>query len=223
MNVQRNWKRRKIKKQNSPKRPTPKAETVEPDPATGLRAEISKNDKYESYAQEIDPYGIVLGGRNCSNSRNSDLNTIVKEWLTRWELESETEEKGLLRTTWKLEGSKGRRRQIVFDSRVGYLPILCRVILSDDKGKKFDSEVRTTWEKYKDDQWRQTKCVVTTHSGSRLVEETFDLVWSEPEDLELFLSERDLGEIVKDGYSNWYKLFSDFVGTQQVSAVKKAN
>jgi|GEM_PF-2675170 len=203
-----------------PKGETLKAVTVENDPATGMLAEITKKDPYWALAKEIDPYGLILGGRHCSKGRNSDLNQCVKEWLTRWELEAETEEKGLLRTTWKLEGSKGRRREIVFDSQAEYLPTLCRVILSDEKGKKFDSEVRTKWERNKNGQWRHTQCVVTTHSGAMMVEETFDFVWTEIEDLDLFLSERDFGSIVKDDYSNWYKLFSDFVGNQQLSALK---
>ena len=200
----------------SPKRPPVKAETIERDPITGLRAEISDKQSFGLFAKEIDPYGLVLGGRDCTRGRNSNLDSIVKEWLTRFEFESEIEAKGLLRSTWKLVGSKSRRRQVVFDARCGYLPTICHVSLSDDKGKNFDSEVKTTWEKYKDNQWRQSKCVVTNHSGERVIEQTFYFAWVDPEDLELYLAEKNLNEIVKDSYSDWYKLFSNFIGKQQL-------
>ena len=191
------------------KRPIPKAKTVEPDIETGLRANLSTKDSFASFGIEIDPYGLVLAGRHCTRERNSNLDSNMREWLTRWKFESEKETNGVLLTTWLLEGTKSRRRQVAFDSKFGYLPTYCRVVLSSDKGN-FDSEVRTIWAKDKNDRWRQSQCVVSTHSGSELVEETFDFVWSEPEELKSFLSEGDFSTMINDEYSDWSKLFSEF-------------
>jgi len=196
-------------------RPMDKSDTVEPDPETGMRPSITRNDPFGALASEIDPYGIVLGGHNCTQVRNSNVDTVLREWMTRWDFESELETKGVLRSIWKQVGSTKLRRQVDFDSRVGYLPTLCHVILRDKDGSNFDSVVRTTWEKYKTDKWRQSQIVVSTHSGKGLVEETFDFAWAEPEELETFLSEKDWSKIVKDGYSNWYKNFESFMGSRK--------
>jgi hypothetical protein len=196
-------------------RPMDKSKIVEPDPETGLRPSITRDDPFGALASEIDPCGIVLGGRHCTQVRNSNLDSVLREWMTKWDCESEMESMGVLRSIWKRNGSTRLRRLVDFDSRVGYLPTVCHVILPDKEGTNFDSVVRTTWEKYKDGKWRQSRVVVSTHSGTGLVEETIDFVWAEPQQLAAFMAEKDWSKISKDPFSNWYKLFENFMGSRR--------
>lgn len=205
-------------------RPMKKAETIEPDPLTGLRAESKSEDYFSDLGQEIDPYGLVMSVSRPTTGRNSELERVLKTWVTRLELKSETETKGLLLSKWNGFGREENavgRREIIFDSRCGYLPTSVRVFLVDQAGKQVINGVKTSWEKYKSGQWRPLQSVVSYTHGPDRIEETFEFAWAEPEELELFLSKQDFNAVVKDDYSDWYKLFAGFLGSQQVNKDKK--
>jgi len=80
---------------------------------------------------------------------------------------------------------------------------------------------RPSWDKYKSEQWRPLQSVVSYTHGPDRIEETFEFAWAEPEELELFLSKQDFNAVVKDDKSDWYKLFADFLGSQQTNKDKK--
>ncbi len=203
----------------------PETKTIEPDPETGMRAGVKAGDFFGDFAHEIDPFGLVLGGVYCTRARNSELQKVLRTWITRLELKFETESKGFLLSKWNgfdREINAAGRREIVFDSRVGYLPTALRIFLIDHDGKEANFGIKTTWEKYKADQWRQSQIVVSGYQGPDWVEETFEFAWAEPEALESFLSTQDLNAIVQDDRSDWFKLFAGFLGSQQTNKDKKA-
>jgi len=152
------------------------------------------------------------------------LERVLKTWITRLELKSESETKGLLLSKWNGFGREENavgRREIVFDSRVGYLPTSARVFLVNQSGKQEINEVKTSWEQYKAEQWRPSQCIISYTLGPYRIEQTIEFAWADPEQLESFLAEQDLKAIVKDDYSDWYKLFSGFLGSQHVNKDKK--
>lgn len=108
--------------------------------------------------------------------------------------------------TDRAENNVGRR-EITFDSRVDYLPTSMRVFLVDQSGKSDVREVKTTWERYKTDQWRPSKCVASFTLGSDKIVDTHEYTWAEPEQLDDFLSRQDLKTMIKDDHSNWSKVF----------------
>jgi len=203
------------------------AKAIELDPITGFRAETKSEDFFSDLGHEIDQYGLILAINRATKGRNSDLEKVLKMWVTRLELktESESEPKGLLLSRWngfeRAENAVGCS-EIIFDSKAGYLPTPVRVFLVDQKGKNANCYVKTTWEKYKTDQWRQSQIVVSYDFGAHRIEESFEFAWAEPDELESFLSKQDFDAIIKDEYSDWYKLFSTFLGSQQVEKYKKS-
>ena len=140
------------------------------------------------------------------------------------ELKSETESKGRVLSQWngfgKAEKEVGRR-EIIFDSWFGYLPTTLRIFLVDRDGKNPATfEIKTSWEKYGTDQWRQSQIVVSGPQGNDWVEDTFDFAWAATEELKAFLATKDWNEFLKNDNSDWYKTFSGFVGSQQANKEK---
>jgi hypothetical protein len=191
---------------------TSKSSLVEPDPKTGLRSEEKSKDYFSDLANEIDPYGLVLAATRATRARNSSLDKVLKLWITNLELKSEREEKGLLITNWNGEGREENsvgRRELIFDSRVGYLPITSRVYLADQNGKKVISEVRTVWDEFKPDKWRPSKSIVSYTFGQDKYQEEFEFAWAESVDLEAFLAKQDWKAILADENKEWFELFSE--------------
>jgi hypothetical protein len=187
-------------------RPMVEAKKIEPDPETGLRAPLPY-----VFVLELDPFGLVLGGRHCTRGNASSLDVNWREWLRHWNFDSDTEKNGVVHAKWKRKESTRLFRQIDFDSKFGNLPVLCHVILSDKEGKRFDSEIRTKWSKLPDGKWAQSQVVVLTRTGNDFLEETIDFVWVDREDIKLFMSQQDWNNTAKDAYAHWYDLFTNFM------------
>lgn len=197
---------------------TPKSSIVEPNPETGLRSNEPSKDFFSDLANEIDPYGLVLAATRASRGRNSNLDKVLKVWITNLELKSEREEKGLLLTKWngfgRDENSVGLR-ELIFDSHVGSLPVTSRVHLVDSNGKKVVSEVRTIWDEYKAGKWRPEKCILSYTFGRDRFQEEFEYEWAEPEELDAFLVTHDWKTIITEEQREWFKIFSDFLASRK--------
>ncbi len=191
---------------------------VELDPETGFRTELQKNDAFSSLGAEINPYGFILASRFPARGRNSAVEKVISTWITRLELKSESESKGRILSKWNSFGKEEQdvgRREIEFDSSVGFLPTACRLFLIDQSGKKQVTGVKTSWEKDKSERWRPIGCVVTDVLGPYTIEDSFLFSWVEPEQLKSLLSKGKWNEFISDNNSDWYRNFAEFVGESQ--------
>lgn len=191
--------------------PNGNATTIQPDSETGGRADGKRAGVFGDSHTELDPLGLPLCNYMGIRNRNSYIDSMVKVWLRKWKMKSELIEGNLRKSRW-VASDKTIELEIVFDDKLGNMPVLLKMYSVDAKGKQtkeYFSETKTIWKQRKDERWIPQRIDLATNDVGRDRKATVEISLLDNEKHDQLMGEIDWKGLHIDERKDWFQSVLD--------------